>query len=310
MATTKKPRRRSKEPRDLYAEVTDKVIAAIDQGTVPWRKRWTALSGIPARSLATGKEYRGINWMLTGMAGYESMWWLTYKQATERGGQVRQGEHGTPIFLWKTAKVRLNTPEKRDRAIRDQLTIRTDEKGEYAEHFMARTYTVFNASQIDGLDPALTPTAHIDETPSWSTLERCEQIASGYQNGPLIAEGGPRAYYDPRADQVRMPDRGRFDNPTDWYATLYHELAHSTGHSSRLDRLPTRSDGQRGYAREELVAELAAAMLCAVARIDSPPLVEQHAAYLDNWRKALSEDKKLLVIAAQRAQRAADHILA
>lgn len=310
MTTTKKPRRRSKQPRDLYAEVTDRVIAAIDEGTVPWRRPWTALSGIPARSLATGKPYRGINWMLTSMAGYESPWWLTYKQAAERGAQVRQGEHGTPVFLWKTAKIRLNTPEKRDRAKRDGLKIRTDHLGEYAEHFMARAYTVFNASQIDGLDPMLTPIGLVDEQPSWSVLERCERIVSGYENGPTILEGGPRACYTPSTDQVRMPDRGRFQNATDWYASLYHELAHSTGHSSRLDRLPTKATDHRGYAREELVAELAAAMLCAAAQIDSAPLTGRHAAYLDHWRKALSEDTRLLVIAAQRAQHAADHILA
>lgn len=309
MSATKKARRK-REPRDLYAEVTDRVIAALENGTVPWRCRWTALSGIPARNVVTGKPYRGINWLITSMAGYESPWWMTYKQAAARDAQVRQGERGTPVFLWKTAKIRLDTKEKRDRARQDGLTIRTDERGQYAEHFMARSYVVFNAHQIDGLDPELTPTGRPDGPRTWTELERCEQIVDGYVDGPTITNGGASAFYDPSTDQVTMPDPERFDNATDWYAVLYHELAHSTGHRSRLDRLnPSVNNDHRDYAREELVAELAAAMLCAAAEIDSAPLVEQHAAYLKSWQSALSEDKKLLVIAAQRAQRAADRIL-
>lgn len=309
MSATKKARRK-REPRDLYAEVTDRVISALENGTVPWRRPWTALSGSPARNVVTGKPYRGINWLITSMAGYESPWWMTYKQAADRDAQVRQGEHGTPVFLWKTAKIRLDTKEKRDRARQDRLTIRTDERGEYAEHFMARSYVVFNAHQIDGLDPALAPTGLPAEPRTWIELERCEQIVSNYIDGPAIANGGARAFYDPNTDQVTMPDPERFENATNWYAVLYHELAHSTGHRSRLDRLKPSVEGtHRDYAREELVAELAAAMLCATAQIDSAPLLEQHAAYLKSWQSALSQDKKLLVIAAQRAQHAADRIL-
>jgi len=231
MAATKTARRR-KAPRDPYQQVTDRILTELKQGTVPWKKPWAALSGVPALSLATGKPYRGINWMLTSTAGYESPWWLTYKQAAERGAQVRKGESGTPVFLWKTAKIRLNTAEKRRRAEQDGLKIRRDAKGEYAEAFMARTYTVFNASQVDGLDPKLTPTALAGSGPEWTQIERCEQRLRKYEGGPKILTGGTRAAYNLRTDLVRMPDQARFQQAADWYATLFHELAHSTGHTS------------------------------------------------------------------------------
>lgn len=309
MAATKTARRR-KAPRDPYQQVTDRILAELEQGTVPWKKPWAALSGVPALSLATGKPYRGINWMLTSMAGYESPWWLTYNQAAERGAQVRKGEHGTPVFLWKTAKIRLNTAEKRRRAEQDGLKIRRDAKGEYAEAFMARTYTVFNASQVDGLDPKLTPTALADSGPEWSQIDRCEQVLKSYEGGPKILMGGTRAAYNLRTDLVRMPDQARFQQAGDWYATLFHELAHSTGHPNRLNRPTAQTPGDhRAYAREELVAELAAAMLCAQAGIDSAPLVEQAAAYIESWQRSLKADNRLIVIAAQRAAKAADHIL-
>ena len=143
---------------------TARIIEQLEKGAAPWRRPWGGKFRWP-RNLTSLKPYRGINWMLTSMAGYESPWWLTYKQATERGAQVRKGEHGTPVFLWKTAKIRLGTAEKRRRAEQDGLKIRRDAKGEYAEAFMARTYTVFNASQVDGLDPKLTPTALVDGGP-------------------------------------------------------------------------------------------------------------------------------------------------
>jgi len=172
---------------------------------------------------------------------------------------------------------------------------------------LARHYVVFNAEQIDGLNDLTAPA----RDPRWRPEATAAAITAGYDHGPTIHEGGARAYYQPTSDRVQMPERGRFATASDWHATLFHELAHSTGHRDRLNRRELYSGrfGSPDYAREELTAELAAAMLCLAADIDSPPLTEQHAAYIDHWRKSIGADPRLVTTAAQRAQHAADHIL-
>lgn len=296
---------------DAYEVVTARVLEQLEAGTVPWRRPWaTSGNGMP-RNLATGCAYRGANIVLLWMTAFGSPWWLTYKQAKALGGQVRRGEHHTPIMVWKRTVRQLNTPAKLARARKEQRRITTDQRGRpVCIVVFSRLYRGFNVEQIDGLEghPDLQPVPDTD----WDPLAVCEQTVSGYPDGPAIQVGGQRAFYQPSSDQIRMPDHGRFTDATDWYVTLFHELGHSTGAASRLNR-PDLTDapafGSVGYAREELTAELSAAMLCAHCRIDGPPLNDQQAAYVDHWRRQVTDDPRLVVIAAQRAQRACDLIL-
>lgn len=298
------------EKPDAAAITTARVLDALDRGTAPWKRPWKSGSGDIPRNLATKRPYRGINVMLLWTAGEISPWWLTYKQAHELGGQVRKGEHHTPIVVWKDLKKTLRTAKQLAEARRrgDQITI-VDGKPTVELRF-SRVYRAFNVSQIDGLDgvPELDPPAE----PTWDPIAACERTIASYPNGPRVRDGGPVASYNPADDLVRMPDRGRFATATDWYAILFHELGHSTGHESRLNRREvTNSPGPAasGYAREELTAEMCAAMLCTHCRIDTAPLLDRAAAYIDGWRRRISDDPKLVITAAQRAQKACDLIL-
>ena len=303
--TTEKSRRGR---RDVYEESTTAVLAALGRGTIPWRRPWSAEQGIPPRSVKTGKPYRGVNFFQLAMAGYESPWWLTFKHAKDRGAKVRKGEHGQTVVMWKRHRRRLDDAQVAEARANGQRVERDEQGAAYVEQVFARAYVVFNAEQVDGLDDGSEP--QTPREPDWQPEARAAAIAAGY-DGPSVAEGGSRALYQPQRDHVQMPDRGRFATATDWHATLFHELGHSTGHRDRLNRLDLYEGrfGSPEYAREELTAEMAAALLCAVAGIDSAPLTDQHAAYIDSWRRAISTDQRLVTTAAQRAQRAADLIL-
>ena len=292
-ARGRKPAKR----RDLYAEVTGKILALLESGTVPWRrpiKPSAGGDGLP-RNLTSGKTYRGVNVFLLAAtawaAGYDSPFWLTYRQAQARGGNVRKGEKGSLVVFWKLF-------EKDDG--------KTDEPTRIP---VLRHYTVFNAA-AQCADVRLPEADDVDAEP-FVPIEQAERIAGGYRDGPQVETAGRVACYRPLTDTVRMPDPRAFEDRERYYATLFHELAHSTGHSSRLDRgldTPLAPFGSPDYGREELVAEMGAAFLAAAAGI-SPPTVEQSAAYVDGWTKKIRGDKKLVVATAAAGQKAADRIL-
>jgi antirestriction protein ArdC len=300
--TSRPPARR----RDIYRESTDAVLASLERGTIPWRQPWSSEQGLPPRNVISGRPYRGINFLQLALAGYELPWWLTFKQASARGARVRKGQHGRTIVKWTTTRRNLDDAEAATARANGQR-VGHDEHGPYLQRVFARHYVVFNAEQVDSLDELTAPA----RDPRWRPEAAAAAITADYQLGPTIHEGGARAYYQPASDHVQMPDRGRFTAASDWHATLFHELAHSTGHRDRLNRRELYSGrfGSPDYAREELTAELAAAMICLAAGIDSPPLTEQHAAYIDHWRHTIVADPRLVTTAAQRAQHAADHIL-
>jgi len=302
MATaTKRTSKRTtkKQPKDGYQAITDRIIAQLENGTVPWSKPWVSAGGMWPTSLSSGKPYRGINILtlsITAMlAGYESPYWGTYNQIKERGGQVRKGEHGTEVVLWRPV-------EKKDQA------------GDVIDRFMViRVFVVFNSEQADWPDDSRKPKDVERETHDWSPVEACEQIANNMPTRPTVKHGGDRAYYSPTLDYVQMPKRDSFPMAEGYYATLFHELAHSTGHESRLNRdtitLVDRFGSER-YSKEELVAEMTAAFLCAEAGVENMDgRIEASAAYIESWLKALKNDKKLVVQAAAGAQKAADYIL-
>lgn len=279
---------------DIYAEVTRQVIAMLDQGVVPWRSPILGQSsaGHP-RNHHTGKPYRGINVFLLAFAawtaGYASSHWLTFNQAKQVGASVRKGEKSSLVVFWKQH-------ETTDRETGEEVTIP-----------VLRHYRVFNVEQCEGIEA---PDKTTSETKTFEPIEAAQAIVNGYAGGPALLHGGNQAYYRPSDDTVQLPEPNRFVSSEEYYSTLFHELGHSTGHATRLDRkLDTDSKpfGTSEYAREELVAEMAAAFLCSDARI-APSVIENQAAYIQGWLGALQDDKRLVITAAGAAQRAADWI--
>lgn len=285
--------------RDVYAIVTEQVITALQSGTVPWHKPWSTEVGLPT-NLASGKAYRGINPFLLGCAaaahGYGRPYWLTFKQAADRGGHVRRGERSSVVIFWKRLE---------QRRVSDPTT--GEEVTERGPGMVLRYYNVFNVEQCEGIAYPTSSAASND----WEPIEACEHIAARYlAGGPSIHYGGDRACYSPRLDAVRMPERERFESAEAFYSTLFHELTHSTGHESRLarrDLLEFHAFGDASYSREELVAEMGAAMLAGVAGIEQET-VPQSASYLAGWLRVLRGDVRLVVTAAAQAQKAADLI--
>jgi antirestriction protein ArdC len=278
---------RKKQPRvDVYQAITDTLIEKMGDGDLPpWRRTWTA-AGAP-KNLASGKAYRGINLFLLLLSPFTCPYWLTFKQAKAKKGHVRKGEKGTRIIFWK-------------------MLSKENADGKTSTFPLLRTYTVFNVEQCEGIEaPAVEGDCGNDDDP----IPACEAIAAGYPlPRPDMQLGKPS--YAPFFDTVRMPRMDEFMGAAEYYSTLFHELAHSTGHKDRLDRdlMGTISFGSEDYSREELVAEFTASFLCADAGI-SPSVLENQAAYLKGWRKALRGDPKMVVTAAQRAQKAAEYIL-
>lgn len=285
------------ERRDVYSIVTETVLAALEAGTVPWRKPWASAGTFPL-SMSTKKAYRGINVLLLSLAGaqYASPWWGTYKKIAEMGGAVRRGESSTMVTFWK----KLRITEK-------------DEDGAETKRdiFMLRYYRVFNADQADwteGRKPASPERPDNEVDP----LAGAEAIIAGYRNGPSVTRKlSDRAFYTPHDDSIVLPELSQYESASEFYSTAFHELTHSTGHSSRLDRDGFRTFGHFGdtnYSKEELIAEMGAAFLCGIAGIDPDTTLPNSAAYLASWLKVLRGDRKLIVHAAAAAQRAADHI--
>jgi antirestriction protein ArdC len=279
---------------DAYQVVTDRIVEALEGGTIPWEKPWRSLRGELPTSLSTGRPYTGINtWLLSLTAfveGYSSPFWGTYNQIKARGGHVRRGEQSTQIVLWKRV----------DRVVEN-------EKGEKEEssYGFLRFFNVFNADQCDELELEQ-PTDELEEL---DPIEAAESIVVGYLQGPRIQHGGNRAFYSPTVDIVQMPQRGQFKSSEHYYGTLFHELVHSTGHEDRLKREMNgwSPDTLEDYSKEELVAEMGAAFLCGEAGIELE--IEHSAGYIQHWLGRLRDDKKLLVSAAAQAQKASDHIL-
>jgi antirestriction protein ArdC len=285
---------------NAYEIITARIMEQLERGTVPWQKPWNAQAGIP-QNLLSQKQYRGINvWMLAS-AGYTSPYWLTFKQAKDIGGYVKKGEQGFPVVFWHWLDKREQEGEEEASHTKQQRVP------------LARLYTVFNVQQCE-LPERLKPflkNDHAGEADTEKQIDACEQIIAAMPCCPMIQHREARAYYRPFTDTVNMPVRHLFPETEHYYSVLFHELTHSTGHMSRLDR-PTLKDmlafGDTNYSKEELVAEMGAAYLCGMAGIGNET-VENSAAYIQGWLGKLRNDKKLLIQAAAQAQKAAEYIL-
>jgi len=269
-----------------YDRITERIVSLLSQGTVPWHKPWHVKTGLP-RNLITQKPYRGINVFLLMAMNYESPNWLTLRQANAMGGQIKPGEKSCPVVFWKPMKVQ-------DKETQEEKKIP-----------FLRLYHVFNVSQCTGLKniPPADDTAFIQTVPA--------ELVANMPQRPVIKHGMSLASYSPASDVVNMPDRVRFKSEDHYYATLFHELVHATGHEKRLKRasiMERNGYGSNPYAKEELIAEMGSAFLCGHAGIVDRT-IDSSAAYLEGWLKQLQEDKTLIVHAAAQAQKAADFIL-
>lgn len=290
---------------DLYQVVTDQIIDAMESGLVPWRMPWDPGKSIVShRNAVSSRPYRGINvWLLMVSAhrnGYSDPRWLSYKQAQELGGSVRKGEKSTMVTFWKKLAPIERTVERPDGA-----TVT-----EKFAPLLLRYYNVFNVEQCDGLAKLGPLDAKLSS--DLSPIDAAQAILDAMPNPPTYSTGHAQACYSSRADHVELPALGQFRQAEDYYATAFHEFTHATGHVSRLNRaelVEAAAFGSEVYSREELVAELGSAYLCAAAGISQDGLIENSAAYLAGWLRALRDDKRLIVSAAARAQRAADYIL-
>lgn len=287
-------KRNAAQRRDHYQELTDKIIAALEAGTAPWRRPWDCNAGAGATApvnAATGHRYRGINLLVLGMSplaiGSNDPRWCSYRQALARGWQVRKGEKATPVYFYKPIEIEDRT-DSGDRETR-RIPI-------------LRTFSVFHASQIEGI-PALAPPVATKTVPE--RIEDVEIIVKA--SGVPVRIGGDRAFYSPALDMIQMPPDEAFHSPEARAATLLHELGHASGHPSRLNRDLTGKFGSENYAKEELRAELAS---CAVGSMLGLPCdVPNHASYIRSWIDCLKQDRREIFHAAAEAQRIADYIL-
>jgi antirestriction protein ArdC len=282
-------------------DITARIIAQLEKGVIPWRKPWS-IAGHGPTSLQTGKPYRGINALLLSLyaaeGGFDSHLWITYKQAQALGGNDRKGEKGFPVVFWRKV-------EGEDR-----------KTGEERSFMLMRHFTVFHVSQCDGIT---IPDRFAPKPRAWSDSEALDRIAAGYVGGPAIPYATQDdayylpadAYYLPAQDRIILPPRDAFPTLAGYAETLLHEMTHSTGHASRLGRFSEEEGpshfGSPNYAREELVAEIGAMMMMGEAGIE--PDLAQGAAYIGGWLRALENDSRLIITAAQRAAKATALIL-
>ena len=277
--------------RDLYAEVSERILAELQRGAPPWVKPWSATPGLNVpQNAVTSRPYSGCNVILLWLArnrGWSAPRFLTFKQAQEAGGHVRKGEHGTKVYFVK------------------QLQVKDGETEEAETRFvpMLREYTVFNFDQCDGLPAGI----RAGKPMRLRNPDARDALADDFlrSTGADIREGSGAAYFAPGHDFISMPAFAAFKGADHFYSVAFHELTHWTGHKSRLDRDLRNRFGSRDYAAEELVAELGAAFLCAEFGFDGDV---RHAGYIATWMELLKADKRAFFTATSKAQAAADYL--
>jgi len=284
-----------KSQSEIRQSVTTRIVEALKSGAVPfWRKPWSDgnQSGFPTNA-ATGRRYRGINLLLLSLAGHDSKWWATYNQWKSVGGQVRRGEKGSTIILYKPVR---------------KAEINDDGDEEITSFSFLTTFTVFHISQVDG---DLKKYRDVPQTESEMTFEDfppAEEIFSA--TGADIRFGGDRAFYSPSEDYIQMPQKEAFAKSHEFYNVLAHEITHWTGNEKRLNRLDRFARfGNEAYALEELVAELGSAFLSAELGVPQSDDLSNVTAYLGSWLKVLERDPTAIFSASSAASAAVDYVL-
>lgn len=265
---------------NVYEMVTNQIIEKLESGTIPWKKPWRNGGAV---SWKTQKAYRGINTMLLGEGEY-----ATFKQIKEAGGKVKKGAKSSMVVFWKWLE-------------------KEDDNGEVEKIPFLRYYRVFEINtQVEGLESKRPAALTFEHDP----IEEAEKVFKGYVSGPTYSWDRSGAWYKPGLDHINVPPVKDFEKAEEYYTTLFHEMIHSTGHKSRLNRegiTGTISFGSESYSKEELVAEMGSSMLAGVCGI-SEITIDNSAAYIKSWLNALRDDKTMLVKAAAQAQKAVDLI--
>ena len=302
---------------NVYEMVTDRILAELEKGNIPWHKPWIRPSvqykGIRievdpqscAYSRSTGRPYSMLNQMLLRQPGE----WATYNQIAEAGGKVRKGEKASLVVFWKFIESK-------------KVTASGDEEVERIP--MLRYYNVFHVeTQVEGLKPkargahdtVMVPDDKTKLEQQWDAIEEADAIVRAYleRSGVKHTEVlGDRAFYRPATDSIETPTKAQFKDPAEYYSTLFHEMTHSTGHQSRLDRFRdsgSHAFGSENYSKEELVAELGASALVNFLGLESKGSFRNSAAYIQSWASRLREDSKLIVTASGKAEKAVNYIL-
>ncbi len=273
---------------NVYQIVTDRIIAELEKGRIPWVKPWTGVrSG--AYSRATGKPYSFLNQMLLQKPGE----YVTFKQAVNAGGMVRKGEKAQIVVFWKPLEV---TEEKDGKPVKKLIPL-------------LKYYNVFHIDQCEGLEPRFKE----EKLKPADPIAEAERVLSdyAYRSGcRIIHKKQDRAYYSPSADEIHLPMREQFIRIEEYYSTAFHESVHSTGHKTRLNRLTSPAwFGNEEYSKEELVAEMGAAILMNELGIETAGSFKNSVAYIQSWLRALQNDNRLVVSAAGKAEKAARLIL-
>lgn len=272
---------------DIYAAVTDRIIAQMEQGVIPWQKPW--ISAGKAVSHATGKPYSLLNQLLLQRSGE----YITFKQCQEAGGKIRKGEKASMVVFWKWIEGKEPDSE------------------EVKQIPFLRYYNVFHIDQCEGITTRYATKAAFPDAAS--TVESAQEIIYDYlarEDVKLTHSEGDRAFYRPSTDEIVLPIRKQFVSTAEYYSTVFHELTHSTGHPTRLNRLnKVAAFGSDVYSKEELVAEIGAAALVNRVGLETSTSLRNNAAYIQNWLTVLKGDKRFIVSAAGKAEKAVNLIL-
>lgn len=290
---------------DIYQQVTNQIIEQLEKGTIPWRKPWNTPYNGFAANFVTRKEYRGINWfMLNLLSTYEVPYYLTWSQIQNLGGTVKKGAKAEIIFYFNQYYKNANG----NRISEEQMKKAQDANEEIQYISFLKKHHVFNITCTEGIEWKMPLSSNQKNNP----IKVCEELIDAMEEVPIIQYGKEfKAYYNSSEDIINMPQLDLFEDSNAFYLVLLHELVHWTGHLHRLCRLGIISNirYKQFYAEEELVAELGASMLAAIAGINQVRQIENSAAYIKSWLDALKKDKKFIFKIAPKAQAAVDYIL-
>ena len=275
---------------NVYQMVTDRIIAELEKGVVPWKRPWQGVN-TGAYNRISNKPYSLLNQILLGRDGE----WATFKQWTDLGGHIRKGEKASFVVFWK---------------IQPYEDINADGEKVVKQIPLLRYYNVFHISQVDGVEPKAQK-----ELKEVEPIEAAETIKESYKEREhiqIMETVSNKAFYSPAFDYIKVPCREQYTNANEFYSTTFHEMVHSTGHKTRLDRFANDEKvafGSESYSKEELVAELGSAMMLNQIGIETPQTFKNSAAYVQNWLQVLKNDNKFIVSAASKAEKAVNFIL-
>jgi antirestriction protein ArdC len=293
------PKRKGKSQSEIYQEVTDRIIAELEEGRIPWRRPSAIKAGLKYRNLVTKTPYHGINPLLLNLTslsrGYTSPWWLTYNQAKAHGGHVKKDERGTIIVFFRMLPLDKNgksIPPKDTKTKVDKVIP------------LLKYWNVFNLEQCEGIEA---PELEVDDLTEGEKVERAQAIIENYEDHPEYVDA-EEAYYSPSDDTLGLPDPHKCGSPESYFSHVYPELIHSTGHGERLCRFDLDDYGS-AYDKEALTGELGSAMLAGVAGITVPESAANAKEAIQGWLLALSDNNRLIVQAASKARAAVNYIV-